>query len=133
MPRKRDAAKKLIEITEQPSLAANDYMRRALSTALLERPLPDQLMNAVLGIAGEAGEIADMIKKSMFHGEGHELNHTRLKLELGDLQWYIILACWAEQISLSDIMSANLNKLANRYPGGKFSAERSANRDSSDV
>ena len=105
---------------------ANDYQQQALRSALLDRPLNDQLLNAALGLAGEAGEISDIVKKYMFHG--HPLDREKVMEELGDLQWYIVLACVGLGCTLEDVMQGNIDKLLRRYPE-KFSFERSRNRE----
>lgn len=86
---------------------------------------PGDLLNGALGLTGEAGEVADMIKKYMFHG--HSLNHGELVKELGDCAWYLALLCTALGISLEEVMIANIEKLKRRYPEG-FSSEASINR-----
>jgi NTP pyrophosphatase (non-canonical NTP hydrolase) len=47
----------------------------------------EQLANIALGLAGEAGEIADMVKKHLHHG--HDLDLRKLELEAGDLLFYL--------------------------------------------
>lgn len=112
------------------SMPINEYMRKALSTALLDRPLEAQLDNAAFGLAGEVGEILDHIKKWKFHE--HDLNIDHLKKELGDVLWYISLMCWALQFSMDTVARTNIEKLAKRYPGGKFDAELSKGRVGAD-
>ena len=107
-------------------MRANDYQRLALASAKLDRPLGDQLINAALGLAGEAGEISDLVKKEFFHG--HDCDAPKLKEELGDLLWYVALACYALNCEMGDLMEANIAKLKRRYPEG-FSEERSRNRE----
>lgn len=85
----------------------------------------DRLLYTALGIAGEAGEYIDMIKKSVFHH--HALDHAKIGEELGDLCWYIAVAASVNQHSLSNVMRNNIDKLRERYPGG-FSTEKSVNR-----
>ncbi|EAC4811665.1 nucleotide pyrophosphohydrolase [Listeria monocytogenes] len=80
------------------------------------------LTNYGLGIAGEAGEVADLIKKYAFHG--HDLDKDALTKELGDVLWYVSqIAKWAD-ISMETVAELNIEKLKLRYPQG-FSAERS--------
>lgn len=85
-----------------------------------------QLATLGLGISGEAGEVADLIKKHL--GHGHDLDWGKLKTELGDVLWYV--ACLADRLSipLSAIASANVEKLQRRYPDG-FSTDRSIHRE----
>lgn len=65
---------------------------------------PDQVMLAwnVIGLTGEAGEVADLIKKGVFHQQG--LDKEKLKRELGDVMWYIAALCKCLDISLDDVM-----------------------------
>jgi len=86
---------------------------------------PGELFNGALGLNGEAGEVADMVKKYVFHG--HKLNLDDLIKEIGDVCWYLALTCHSLDISLEDVMSKNIEKLKKRYPEG-FSSEASINR-----
>lgn len=86
---------------------------------------PGELLNGALGLTGEAGEVADMVKKYFFHG--HELDEDDLIKELGDVCWYLALICTAIGISLEEVMCANIGKLKKRYPEG-FSESASINR-----
>ena len=80
----------------------------------------------LLGICGEAGELADVVKKQW--GHGHEAPPMdELIDELGDLLWYITRFASIHGIDLEDIASQNIQKLKARYPDG-FSEERSRNR-----
>lgn len=85
-----------------------------------------EILNYALGVAGEAGEVADLIKKGVFHGHG--VDDLELKSELGDLLWYISQLARCYEISLNDIAASNISKLKQRYPEG-FSSERSMNRE----
>lgn len=62
----------------------NDYQSLAARTAASH---DNELVNYGLGIAGEAGEVADLIKKAIFHG--HKIEHGEIKKELGDVLWYL--------------------------------------------
>jgi NTP pyrophosphatase (non-canonical NTP hydrolase) len=86
----------------------------------------DPLVTAALGLAGEGGEFADMIKK--WYDQGHPLNHIELADELGDICWYIALAATAMGYTFSEILEGNIDKLQARYPNG-FEVEKSLNRD----
>lgn len=78
-----------------------------------------------LGIAGEAGEVADEIKK--VYGQGHVLDPQKMADELGDVLWYIAAMAQELGVSLEAIARMNVEKLRKRYPDG-FSEERSRNR-----
>ena len=88
-------------------------------------PDPVRLAAYGLGIAGESGECADIIKKHI--GHGHPLNVEKLKLELGDVLWYVAALAHLIDMPLSEIAQANLDKLRKRYPNG-FSTEASIAR-----
>ncbi len=83
------------------------------------------LVNGAMGLCGESGEVADLLKKHIFHGE--DLNLDNLKKELGDVCWYIAQICNAAGLKLEDVMRGNIEKLKRRYPDG-FSEEASKNR-----
>lgn len=103
----------------------SEYQRLAQRTAAPDLELNQALTIGGLGIAGEAGEVADHIKKIVFHQ--HDLDKAKLAEEMGDVLWYIALLCNALDISLGDVMAANIRKLEARYPAG-FNSERSRNR-----
>lgn len=88
-------------------------------------PDPGELLNGALGLTGEAGEVADQIKKYIFHG--HDLNRDDLIKEIGDVCWYVALLCDALEVDLEEVMRRNIDKLRNRYPEG-FSEAASVNR-----
>jgi NTP pyrophosphatase (non-canonical NTP hydrolase) len=104
---------------------ADEYQRLALRTEAPGRERRERLLNAALGLCGEAGEFADALKKHAFHA--HALDEAALCKELGDVLWYAALACDALGLRLGDVMAENVEKLRRRYPDG-FSAERSVNR-----
>lgn len=83
------------------------------------------ILMAALGLTGESGEVADILKKVVFHG--HDLDKAKLKAELGDVLWYVARLASALDLSLSDIMQHNIDKLQARYPEG-FNSEASRNR-----
>ncbi len=78
-----------------------------------------------MGIAGEAGEVCDLLKKVVFHG--HSLNRDRLCKELGDVLWYVATLATTAGLSLEEVAVTNLAKIKTRYPEG-FSSERSLDR-----
>ncbi|WP_088811060.1 MULTISPECIES: nucleoside triphosphate pyrophosphohydrolase family protein [Listeria] len=97
----------------------NEYQEKASRTAAHHE---QALTNYGLGIAGEAGEVTEIIKKYAFHG--HDLDKEKLTKELGDVLWYVSqIAKWAD-IQMEDVAHANIDKLQRRYPNG-FDRERS--------
>lgn len=88
------------------------------------------LLNGVLGLTGEAGEVADLVKKGIFHEKG--IDPDSLKKELGDVLWYIALICEACGFDLDEIMTVNVLKLQCRYPDG-FDTDRANHREKGDI
>ena len=84
-----------------------------------------RLVVSALGLAGEAGEFANLVKKMTAHG--HEFDPEALMDELGDVLWYLAEAATASGLSLETIATQNVEKLIKRYPDG-FNEENSINR-----
>lgn len=85
----------------------------------------DKLENACLGLAGECGEVCDIVKKALF--QGHALDRAGLIEEAGDVLWYLAELAAGLGVSLEDMAVQNVMKLRRRYPNG-FDAGRSRNR-----
>ena len=79
--------------------------------------------NSIAGLAGEAGEVADMWKKIKFHSLDYN-DETREKLikELGDICWYLFSVADVLDISVEEIINKNIEKLKARHSHG-FSPE----------
>lgn len=107
------------------SMTMSEYQAAAMRTSQRHQHQFERLANGALGLAGEAGEVCDDLKKHLFHG--HALEREDLLRELGDVLWYITLLADAVCCSLDDVAKANIDKLKARYPEG-FDTERSQNR-----
>lgn len=107
-------------------MTINEYQRLAMKTLNPELDRKDVLINGVMGLCGESGEAIDIVKKWL--AQGHELDREKLAKELGDIAWYLAETAYALEIPLEDILQANIEKLARRYPEG-FSSERSIHRE----
>jgi len=103
----------------------NEYQQLAVRTMGGDRTHEQQLANAALGLAGEAGEVADMLKKHLYHA--HPLDRDAVVKELGDCMWYVAAVASVLGVELDEIGERNIEKLRRRYPEG-FSIERSLNR-----
>ena len=117
-------------MTEPIIMTPTTYQELAARTLLdaPPRPLSDHeamVVRNALGLAGEAGEFADLIKKMVFHG--HHVPREKLISELGDVLWYIAASALKLDIPLDLVMRANIGKFAARYPDG-FCQEASKNR-----
>lgn len=104
----------------------NVYQKLAMTTLNPELDNKDVLINAVMGLCGESGEVIDMVKKHL--AQGHELDKDKMVLELGDVAWYLAEAATALGVTLEDVMVANIDKLRKRYPEG-FNIEKSVHRN----
>lgn len=106
-------------------VTADMYQEQAMRTAK-EQSACEDLVEAALGLTGETGECADIIKKWLC--QGHGLDVGKLIDEIGDVLWYAALLARALGVSLGEIMMRNVEKLRERYPDG-FDPERSRSRE----
>lgn len=106
-------------------MTPNEYQAQAmcwLNPALSEK---GTLINGVMGLCGESGEVIDLVKKHL--SQGHPLDREALAKELGDVAWYLAETAYVLGYPLEEIFRMNLEKLSARYPDG-FSTERSLHR-----
>jgi NTP pyrophosphatase (non-canonical NTP hydrolase) len=99
----------------------NTYQRKIRSTAVYPR-LGRNPVYPTLGLAGEAGEVAEKIKK-MIRDDGGKLTSARkseLALELGDVLWYIANLSSELRLKLGDVAAMNLRKLKSRQIRGRL-------------
>ena len=97
-------------------LSFEEYQRQAKQTALY----PNRLKNLeypTLGLTGEAGEVANIVKKIQrdFGSEITEEIRQKLKDELGDVLWYISACADELDLTLEEIAEFNVEKLAKRH------------------
>lgn len=90
-----------------------DYAKRITTPA-------EHWSNAALGLAGEAGEVADLVKKIHYHtkktGEAFEAQREELKHELGDVMFYWLRVASFAGLTPEEIIEANRIKLKGRHP-----------------
>lgn len=84
-----------------------------------------EVLDWAVGLSGEVGEVSELIKHHIFHGE--ELDKMKLAKEIGDVLWYLSALCASTGIPLESCAELNIAKLQHRH-GGKFSFDKSANR-----
>lgn len=84
-----------------------------------------QLDLCALGLAGESGEVVDLIKKALYHR--HNLDRVKLKLELADTLWYLSNIATLNGFDMSDLLDLVIEKLKIRYPD-KFTSQASIDR-----
>jgi NTP pyrophosphatase (non-canonical NTP hydrolase) len=88
-------------------------------------PTNRDLVQVCLGLADETGELSGAVKK--WRAQGHDLDLTNVKEELGDALYYIVMGCIVCNFTLEEVMEYNRDKLTRRYPEG-FDPDRSINR-----
>ena len=112
-------------------MTINEYQTAALRTAQTDKlSARELLLNSALGLCGESGEVADLLKK--YHFQGHNLDLDHVAKELGDIAWYLAVGAYSIGYDLETILQMNVDKLKARYPDG-FSTDRSLHRAENDV
>lgn len=107
--------------------AIGEWRTRTMPLAKDMGSTRDELLHAVLGVAGEAGELADAIKKHWAYEK--PLDVTNIREEAGDLLFYLMLLLDECGISLESVFEQNTAKLARRYPSGYSNAAAQARAD----
>ena len=95
----------------------NEFQQECSRTANLNVNWEQLNLNWALGIAGEAGEYCELIKKHTFHGK-KPLDLDAARKELGDVLYYVAMAAKNLHLSLDEVARANVDKLKARYPDG---------------
>lgn len=72
------------------------------------------LITSVLGLCGESGEVADLLKKSRH--QGVELDRDEMLDELGDVLWYLSRLLTLHDVTFDELAEMNMRKLAQRWP-----------------
>jgi NTP pyrophosphatase (non-canonical NTP hydrolase) len=86
-----------------------------------------KLSLGALGLAGETGEVVDLIKKFLHHGA--PLDKSKLIQELGDVRWYLEYLAMILETDMATIEAVNVAKLRGRYPDGFSFEAANAKRD----
>jgi len=78
-----------------------------------------------LGLAGESGEVCERVKKLIRNKDGvmDEFFKNGIKLELGDVLWYIANMAREIGVTLEDVAQSNINKLVDRRNRGVLKGE----------
>jgi len=113
--RLEEEAKQWMKERYMSNITATEYQNKAAETAIF--PKEKALEYLTLGLAGEAGEIANKVKKLIRDGADREEYHAKLNAighELGDVLWYCAMLAREVDMNLGRIMEDNLEKLADR-------------------
>jgi len=90
---------------------------------------PQRLLTGAIGICSEGGELLDLVKKILFQGkEPTPELREKIKLELGDVMWYVQQVLIWSSWTLEEVLAENTKKLIGRFPEG-FSVDKSENRE----
>jgi|TARA_E500000081_G_scaffold7987_1_gene9463 NTP pyrophosphatase (non-canonical NTP hydrolase) len=94
------------------------YQQKSRETAIYKSEL--KLLYPALGLAGEAGEVCEKIKKIYRDKDGEMSSNDRLDIrkELGDVLWYISQIACDIDVTLASVATANLEKLRVRKENG---------------
>lgn len=96
----------------------NKYQKMALETAIY--PKEQKIIYPTLGLTGEAGEVADKVKKVLRdnHGIFTEEKRKEIAKELGDVAWYLAVCANDLGYTLEEICQMNYDKLKSRQQRG---------------
>jgi NTP pyrophosphatase (non-canonical NTP hydrolase) len=102
-------------------MTLNEYQQAAMETATYDREKYGVVYTA-LGLTGEAGEVADKVKKVLRDDAGRLTDETRraLALELGDVLWYVAMTATELGLTLGDVAKMNNEKLRSRARRGRL-------------
>lgn len=95
----------------------NEYQANAIRTAKMFDSIGANLVHAALGLATEAGEFTTEVKRiGIYNRPMTEEMQQHMAEELGDVLWYVALACEHLHISMHQIARENIAKLQKRFP-----------------
>ncbi len=94
----------------------NAYQEKSARTAIYPKSLNGGIFYACIGLSGEVGELLNKVKK--LARDNAELDKEGIKLELGDILWYVAMVAKEAGISMEEVASANIEKLEKRMKNG---------------
>lgn len=110
--------------TTKRSLSIADYQSEAVNTDHTGNDPQDGILVSVLGIVGEAGDLATLFKKKLRDGDSFTVYPQQCAEELGDILWYVATLCTKLGFSLEEIAANNLSKTKSRWEKFAASDER---------
>jgi NTP pyrophosphatase (non-canonical NTP hydrolase) len=115
-------AKQWMKEKQMSTITATLYQDKACETAIF--PQHKAMEYLTLGLTGEAGEIANKVKKFIRDGatkDEYLAKRIEIGYEIGDVLWYCAVLAEELEMNLGHIMEKNLEKLADRHKRGKIS------------
>ena len=106
------------------NMEMNEYQRKSIEFAIY--PKSHRILYPALGLAGEAGEVANKVKKFVRDGydqETFEQKKIELAAEIGDVLWYCANLANDIGFKLGDIAQENYTKLSSRASRGKLGGD----------
>lgn len=101
---------KSLQVREQEFREFVDYLFQS------KRDGVDGQLHAAVGLAGEAGEVLDHMKKAWVYDR--EIDREKVLEEMGDTIHYLMMLCIKMDVEFGDLMLNNVTKLRKRYPNG---------------
>ena len=108
-------AKEFLRKKNMSNITATEYQKKAKETAIF--PADKSLEYLSLGLVGEAGEVANKVKK-LIRDKKVLLDTTVISSEIGDVLWYCAMLADYLDVNLGKIMDDNLDKLKSRKQRG---------------
>ena len=99
----------------------NEYQKIARSTAVY--PEEYKVVYPALGLCGEAGEVAEKIKKTVRGDTPLNKVQGNIAMELGDVLWYLAILADDLEVDLEDIVQNNIDKLQRRMKSNKIKGD----------
>ena len=115
-------AKQWMKEKHVSNISATLYQEKACETAIF--PKHKAMEYLTLGLTGEAGEIANKVKKFIRDGAAQDeylAKRIEIGYEIGDVLWYCAVLAKEMEMDLGHIMENNLQKLADRKKRGTLS------------
>ena len=109
-------AKQFMKWRNISTISATEYQKSACKTAIFPKELGVQYL--ALGLTGEAGEVANKVKKIMRDGK---FDREAIADEVGDCLWYIAALCRDLNVNMQDVADNNIKKLKDRQERGVLS------------
>ena len=115
-------AKQWMKEKQMSNITASLYQEKACDTAIFPKEKATEYLT--LGLTGEAGEIANKVKKFIRDGAAQDeylAKRIEIGYEIGDVLWYCAVLAKEMDMNLGHIMEKNLEKLADRKKRGTLS------------